>query len=67
MKKERKDIFWYLSNNGTGMETFYFETHDDAYNFGSKIRDNEGDKVVVEINYDFVRVRLVEQEALVTK
>ena len=59
--KTFKDIYWYLEQVG-GAETFYFDDHTQAYNFGHKLRENESG-VDVEIGANFVRVKLVEQEA----
>jgi hypothetical protein len=61
---KRKDIYWYLESVG-GMEVFEFENHDQAYAFGHKIRENEGDKIDVEIGEKNVRIRLVEQAVTV--
>lgn len=66
MKKTYKDIYWYLEKIG-GSETFFFPTHEEAYKFGHAVRDNEGDKVEVEIGADHVRIKLVEQEASVSR
>jgi hypothetical protein len=66
MKKEFKDIFWYLEKVG-GSEVFYFETTKEAYDFGHSVRDNEGQKVEVEIGEKHVRIRLVEETAIQRK
>ena len=66
MKKEFKDIYWYLAKIG-GSETFFFETTKEAYDFGHSIRDNEGDKVEVEIGEKHVRIKLIEEVATLRK
>ena len=62
MKKEFKDIYWYLEKIG-GSETFFFENHQEANDFGHSVRDNEGDKVDVEIGEKHVRIKLIEEVA----
>lgn len=66
MKKEFKDIYWYLEKIG-GSETFFFETTKEAYDFGHSIRDNGGDKVDVEIGEKHVRIKLIEEVATLRK
>jgi hypothetical protein len=66
MKKEFKDIYWYLDKIG-GMEVFYFDTPKEAYDFGHAIRENEGEKVKVEIGEKHVRIRLIEEAAPLRK
>jgi hypothetical protein len=61
MPKIFKDIYWYLEQVG-GMEVFYFDDHKKAYDFGHKVREQENG-IDVEIGTDFVRIKLIEQEA----
>ena len=50
------DIVWYLKNVCGGSDRYEFDTHEEAYKFGWKLRDQYGDKIRVEIAVTLVRI-----------
>jgi uncharacterized protein (UPF0303 family) len=63
------DLLDYIISTGSSMEMFTFETHDEAREFGHRLRENIktenlSDCVDVEINVTTVRVRVTEGACL---